>query len=66
MIGLGTFAKISDASKLGFKHGEFEGDELQLPAVFVTDKSGKVLFAHYGKTISDTPSPAELLAIMKK
>ncbi len=65
MLGLSTFAKISDASKLGYTHGEFEGDELQLPAVFVTDKTGKVLYAHYGKVISDVPSADELLNIMK-
>ena len=46
----------------GYKHGRFEGNELQYPAQFILDENQIVVFAHYGRTISGSLSAEELLA----
>ena len=45
-------------------HGEYEGDELQLPASFVMDQDCRLLYVHYGKTAADLPDPAQLAALL--
>lgn len=57
--------KMVKATAKGIKHGEYEGEELQLPAVFVVDKDNKLTFVHYGKTIGDIPGEAELKALLQ-
>lgn len=64
--GIATVKKVIEGGSLGFKHGKFEGDELQLPACFVTAPDGKIVYAHYGKNIADIPSPDELAEILRK
>lgn len=54
-------AKVANAKALGFKHGYYEGDELQLPALLITDKDLKVTYVHYGNDITDMPSVDELI-----
>jgi peroxiredoxin len=49
----------------GFVHGKFEGDEFQLPALFIVDAGGKVLFSHYGKFVADLPSVDEVLTKLR-
>ena len=49
---------------LGYAHGVYEGDELQLPAMFIADEDGTVLYAHYGTSIPDMPSVDQMLAIL--
>lgn len=44
------------ATLKGYMHGKFEGDELQKPADFIIAPDGKILWAHYGKDISDSTS----------
>lgn len=46
----------------GHTHGKFEGDELQVPASFLLGPDGTVIYAHYGKNISDFGSIDALLA----
>jgi thioredoxin-dependent peroxiredoxin len=46
----------------GYKHGRFEGNELQYPAQFIIDENQIVVFAHYGRNISDSLPAEELLA----
>jgi len=46
-------------------HGEYEGEELQLPAAFVIDHDLRVTWAHYGRVISDTPTAEELAALLR-
>ena len=46
----------------GHMHGKFEGDEFQIPASFLLGLDGQVLYAHYGRDISDFGSIDELLA----
>ena len=57
----GLIAAIK-ATLQGFKHGKFEGKETQLPAAFVVAADKVIKYAHYGKNISDVPSPATLAA----
>ena len=49
-------------SKLGLEHGAYEGNELQLPAVFLLDRGMNVVYAHRAKNAGDMPEIADLLA----
>ena len=49
------------ASREGFRHGKREGNEMQLPAVFVTTEKGLIEYAYYGATIADVPSAKVIL-----
>ena len=57
-------AKRARADAAGYVHGASEGEEMQLPAMFIVDEAGTVLFAHYGKTIPDIPTVDEMLALL--
>ena len=59
-------AKIAAVKQSGFVHGKYEGNEQQLPAFFVTDNTGKVLYAHYAANSIDMPTVDEALEILKK
>ena len=65
MADLKTVGKIAKATAAGFKHGEYEGNELQLPAVFVVDPERNVTYAHYGSSVSDVPAPEELAELLR-
>lgn len=52
------------AREAGFAHGDYEGNELQLPALFMTDKNLQVCYAHYGKNIMDMPTVDELIKML--
>jgi peroxiredoxin len=43
----------------GFVHGKYEGDELQLPAFFIVDSTGKTLYSHYAAYVADMPTVDE-------
>lgn len=55
LIGGMSAEKVARAHSMGFTHGEYEGEEMQLPAVFVLDENRKVLFCHYGSNAADIP-----------
>ena len=57
-------AKGDKAKALGFVHGDYEGNELQLPALFILSEDGTVKYAHYGKNITDMPSVDELIGML--
>ena len=63
-----TIAKRAerDNSGLGLKHGEYEGNELQLPATFIVDSELNIVFAEYHKATGGVPSPDELAALLVK
>lgn len=61
MAGPNTMDKIKRAKDAGYQHGDYEGEELQLPAAFIVDENGIVRYAHYGKTVDDVPMVEELL-----
>ena len=56
--------KINKAKEMGLVHGEYEGNELQLPALFLLDGEGKVLYSHYAKNLTDMPTHDEMLALL--
>ncbi len=61
MAGLHTMAKADRAKKAGFTHGAYEGDELQLPAAFVMDETGKLLYVNYAAKVDEVPDTDELI-----
>lgn len=65
MMSFSAVKKVIRSNKMGFKHGEYEGNEQQLPAAFVLDQSRKVHFAHYGRDAADVPTAEELAALLK-
>ncbi len=57
-------AKRAKIEAGGFKHGAYEGEELQLPALFIVDGDGTVEYAHYAKSLMDMPTVDELAAML--
>jgi thioredoxin-dependent peroxiredoxin len=47
--------KALRAARAGFKHGKKEGNEMQLPAVFIVNTAGTINYAYYGMNIGDVP-----------
>ena len=65
LIGGGLFKalkKMKAAKKFGFEHGEYEGNEQQLPAMVLVDENGTITFSHYAKNLVDLPGVDEMLA----
>ncbi len=65
LIGGGLFKavkKMNAAKKFGFAHGEYEGNEQQLPAMVLVDENGVITFSHYAQNLVDMPSVEEMLA----
>ena len=56
--------KGAAAKEAGFEHGEYEGNELQLPAMFVVGGDMTVEVAHYGKNLTDMPKIDDVLAML--
>lgn len=57
-------SKKEKAIAAGFVHGDYEGDEMQLPAVFIVEKDGTASFVKYGSYIADIPTVEELIDIL--
>lgn len=64
MVDAGTLVKLAKVKAGGFKHGAYEGNELQLPAVFVFGPDLVLTHVHYGKSAGDVPDPAGLAALL--
>ena len=65
LVGAGLFKalkKMKAAKQAGFEHGEYEGNEQQLPAMVLVDENGDIAFSHYAKNLVDMPSIDEMLA----
>ena len=60
MADLRALEKIGQARAAGLVHGKYEGDELQLPAVFLLDKDNRVQKAHYAAKAADLPTVEQL------
>lgn len=56
-----TKRKYAEIQQKQLVHGKYEGEELQLPGVFLLDKNKKVTFAHYATHVADLPELEELL-----
>jgi peroxiredoxin len=61
-----VIARVIKATRRGFRHGKYEGQERQLPAVFLVEKNRKIAYAYYGKNVADVPDTALLLDEIKK
>lgn len=61
LVSLKTLQKMRQSKKMGLVHGAYEGEELQLPAVFLTGKDKIITYAHYGKSAGDLPEIDSLL-----
>lgn len=48
----------------GFTHGVSEGNEQQLPALFIIDQNAKVLYVHYAADMIDMPSVDEAVSLI--
>lgn len=57
--------KLGKVRASGLSHGDYEGNEQQLPAAFVIDKDCSILFAQYAKTLTDIPSVDQLIELLK-
>ena len=57
-------AKGEAAQAAGFSHGKYEGNEQQLPAMFLVDENGTVLQAIYAENIVGLPTLDELLQML--
>ena len=57
-------AKGAAAREAGFSHGDYEGNEQQLPAMFIVDEKGTVCYAHYAASIMDMPSIDDVLNLL--
>lgn len=64
MIGPKTMEKIKKVEESGLTHGDYEGNEMQLPAAFIVDKDLTVLYEHYATNITDMPSVDELANLL--
>ena len=60
MADIRVLEKIGQARAAGLVHGRYEGNELQLPAVFLLDKNNTVLKAHYAAKAADLPDMEQL------
>ena len=45
-------------------HGDYEGNEQQLPALFILDEAGTALYANYAQDPMDMPSLDEVLEML--
>ena len=54
--------KIQGMQENGYEHGDYEGNEAQLPAFFAVDGEMNVLEAHYARNLGDMPFAGEVLA----
>ncbi|MFV0414395.1 MAG: peroxiredoxin-like family protein [Oscillospiraceae bacterium] len=66
LLGIKTMGKLLRSAAKGIRHGAYEGDELQLPAVFIANKQGLITFLHYGKQAGDLPSTMQLMQFLDK
>lgn len=67
LVGNGRDAlteKGAKARECGFSHGDYEGNEQQLPALFIVGEDGTVEYAHYASNIVDMPSVNEVLNML--
>lgn len=62
MLSLKLLPKIKRAKAAGLEHGAYEGEEKQLPAAFLMDHTGRVIYQRYAKNLTDLPTPQEFLS----
>lgn len=65
MIDESGMEKLAKVKESGFTHGDYEGDELQLPAVLVVDSEMNISYVHYCKTVTEVPDTDELVSLIR-
>ncbi len=65
LAGISTMPKVVKAMAAGYKHGRYEGEELQLPASFILEPDLKVTYARYAKIIDDILDAGQLAELLK-
>jgi peroxiredoxin len=58
--------KLEKVKASGFVHGKYEGNEQQLPALFIVGPDSAVQYVHYAKNSIDMPTVDELLLLLGK
>lgn len=53
------------AEEYGFERGDYEGNEQQLPALFIVNQEGIITYAHYAKELIDMPGIDEVLNLLE-
>ena len=61
-----TVKKLLRAKLLGLRHGAYEGNELQLPALVIADAHGKIVYVHYAKSAGDISDAGQLLGLLEQ
>jgi peroxiredoxin len=56
-----TIMAVIRSMTRGFRHGKYEGNEMQLPAVFIIGTDKRVTYAYYGRNVADVPETKKLL-----
>jgi len=59
-------AKRAKAKELNVQHGEYEGNEYQLPAYFLLDRNMQILLEHRARNIADMPRAEEYLQLLSQ
>ena len=57
-------AKREACKKLNYTHGDYEGDELQLPALFIVNEKGIITYIKYGDSLVSLPTVDELIELL--
>ena len=57
-------SKRQRADEMGFAHGEVEGTDMQLPAMFIVAADGTVSYAHYARCIPEIPTVPQMLDLL--
>lgn len=57
-------AKMARAKEAGLAHGEYEGNEFQLPGYFIIDSEMNLLKEHRAQNMADMPMGAEYLELI--
>ena len=48
----------------GYSHGKYEGEELQLPALFILAPDMGIEYARYAKNLADLPDAAGIAKLL--
>ena len=56
--------KVKAAAAEGFEHGDYEGNEQQLPALFILDADGTASYVKYAQDPMDMPTVDEVLEML--
>jgi peroxiredoxin len=64
LVGGDSMEKVKKAEEAGFEHGKYEGEEQQLPAVFLINEDKTIEYAQYTKNLADLKSPEEILEMI--